>query len=323
MSPDQEKALLELLQKGIPLTRKPFEEIAFSCGVSEEDVLNYVERLRSEGMVRRFGAVFDTRRLGYKSILCASSIPKDKLDEYAEKITPLIGVTHCYVREMPDAECPNLWFTLSYPQDIFTAMMDEVSSRLAPYEVHFLPATKRYKIDVIFGATIRNREEKTDFNEPVTSRERALIKALQGDTELCSDYFAKIAENSQMPEWDVMSTLEMWLRSGRLKRIGLLLRHRQAGYHANGMCCWNVENGDTQEFGRALAEQGEVSHCYERPSLPGFPYNLYAMIHAKTLDEANSIFNKIQASTGLSDGIILISTKEYKKTSMTFFASHK
>jgi DNA-binding Lrp family transcriptional regulator len=319
VSPEQETTLLELLQKGIPLTRKPFEDIAFTCNVSEKEIINYVAKLREEGIVRRFGAVFDTRRLGYKSILCAVSIPKEELDEYAAKVTPLIGVTHCYVREMYGTECPNLWFTLSYPQDIFTAMMDEVSSRLAPHKVYFLPATKRYKIDVIFGAAIRNREEKTDFNEPVTSRDRAIIRALQGDTELTSNYFEKIAEECGVSEWDVMSTLEMWLRSGRLKRIGLLLRHRQAGYHANGMCCWNVENGDTQEFGRALAEQGEVSHCYERPSIPGFPYNLYAMIHAKTLEEANSIFDKIQTSTGLSNGVILISTKEYKKTSMRFF----
>lgn len=318
MSPDQETKLLALLQQGIPLTRRPFEDIAFSCGVSEEDVLNYAAKLREDGVVRRFGAVFDTRRLGYKSILCAASIPAEKTDEYAAKITPLTGVTHCYIRETSEAETPNLWFTLSYPQDIFTAMKDEVVSRLTPYEVHFLPAVKRYKIDVIFGAAIRNREEKTEFDDPVTSRDRALIKALQGDTELCPNYFEAISAKVGMSEWDVMSMLEMWLRSGRLKRIGLLLRHREAGFRANGMCCWNVE-GDTLDFGRALADQDEVSHCYERPSIPGFPYNLYAMIHAKTLEEANAVFNKIQSATGLSNGLILISTKEYKKTSMTFF----
>lgn len=318
MSPGQEKDLLAALQQGIPLTRRPFEDLAISCGVTEKDVLNYIEKLREDGIVRRFGAVFDTRRLGYKSILCAVCVPEEKLDGYAAKITPLSGVTHCYVRETPTAKTPNLWFTLSYPQDIFPAMTDEVSARLAPYEVHFLPALKRYKIDVIFGSAIRNREEKTEFDDPVTARDRTLIKTIQGDTELCPDYFEAISKKAGMTEWDVLSALEMWMRSGRLKRIGLLLRHRQAGYRANGMCCWKVE-GDTLAAGRALAEQGEVSHCYERPSIDSFPFNLYAMIHAKTEDEANAIFEKIQSAAGLSGGLVLISTKEYKKTSMRFF----
>ena len=85
------------------------------------------------------------------------------------------------------------------------------------------------------------------------------------------------------------------------------------------MCCWHVA-GETQTVGRALAACDEVTHCYERSVAPEFPYNLFAMVHARSPDEAAAAFGRLEAATGLSGGVMLVSTKEHKKTSMTFFA---
>ena len=254
----------------------------------------------------------------------------EALDAAAAKLTPLVGVTHCYVREATSAlrpGVPNLWFTLSYPADIFPAMVDEVAARLGPYALHVLPATRRYKVDVVFGAATRAREEDVaegDDLPPVTARDRAVIGALQGDTEARADFFAALAGRLGMKEWDLLSTLEIWRRKGRLKRIGLLLHHRNAGWSANGMCCWRVA-GDTTAAGRALAARGEVTHCYERPEAPNFPYNLFAMVHARAAAEANAQFASLSAEVNRVAGaavpaVMLLSTREYKKTSMTFFA---
>ena len=328
MKIDFEEALVAL-QRGLPLSARPFAVLANDLGCTEADLLAAEARARAEGIVRRFGAVFDTRRLGYKSALCAATIPVDELDAKAAQLTPLVGVTHCYVRE-PLASCaanlPNLWFTLSYPGDIFSAMAGEVAARLKPYEVHVLPALKRYKVDVVFGAATRAREEQVEDDLPeLTARERRLVGALQGDTEVRSDYFAGIAEKLGVKEWDVLSLLHVWEKKGRLKRIGLLLRHRAAGWTANGMCCWRVE-GDTTQAGRALAARGEVTHCYERPQVPDFPYNLFAMVHAHSTDESRAQFAALDAhlaeTLGASvSGTLLLSTREFKKTSMTFFAN--
>ena len=328
MTSEKTKRILEELQRGLPFCKRPFEALADEVGCEESDVLAFLDECRGQGLVRRFGAVFDTRRLGYRSALCAAAISPSDLDAMAARLTPLAGVTHCYERvahsahQAPGTRCqaPNLWFTLSYPADIFAAMADEVSARLKPYEVHVLPATRRYKVDVVFGAATRAREESVeDDMPPVSSSDRAIIRALQGDTETRPDYFAAIAERLGMNEWNLLSTLELWRRRGRLKRIGLLLAHRNAGWTANGMCCWRIE-GDTTEAGRALAACDEVTHCYERPEAPGFPFNLFAMIHARSADEASAAFARIEAACGLSSGTMLISTREYKKTSMTFFA---
>ena len=317
--------ILAALQQGITFCRRPFEALADEVGCDEEDVLAFLDECREQGLVRRFGAVFDTRRLGYRSALCAAAVPSGELDAVAARLTPLTGVTHCYERveyRAPGTRCqaPNLWFTLSYPTDIFAAMADEAAARLKPYEVHVLPATKRYKVDVVFGAATCARDESVeDDMPPVTSSDRAIIRALQGDTETRSDYFAAIAETLGMNEWNLLSTLELWRRSGRLKRIGLLLAHRNAGWTANGMCCWRIE-GDTTEAGRALAACDEVTHCYERPESRNFPFNLFAMIHARSHEEASATLARLEKTCRLSAGTMLISTREYKKTSMTFFA---
>jgi DNA-binding Lrp family transcriptional regulator len=319
----QEDSLLALLQQGIPFCKRPFEALADEIGCDEADVLAFLDGCREQELVRRFGAVFDTRRLGYRSALCAAVVPPSELDAVAARLTPLSGVTHCYERKSVTLHpspfaFPNLWFTLSYPSDIFAAMADEVAARLKPLAVHVLPATRRYKVDVVFGAATRARDESVEDDMPVTARDRAIIRALQGDTATRPDYFAALAETLGMKEWDLLATLELWRRRGRLKRIGLLLAHRNAGWTANGMCCWRIE-GDTTEAGRALATCDEVTHCYERPEAPGFPFNLFAMIHARSPEEASATFARLEEACQLSAGTMLISTREYKKTSMTFF----
>jgi DNA-binding Lrp family transcriptional regulator len=206
--------------------------------------------------------------------------------------------------------------------------VSDVRARLAPAALHVLPASRRYKVDVVFGGATRVRDESVaDDMPPVTARDRAVIGALQGDTEARPDYFAALAEriNARLPagqglrEWDLLSCLEMWRRRGRLKRIGLLLAHREAGWTANGMCCWRID-GETYRAGRALAACEAVTHCYERPAVPAFPYNLYAMIHARSLTEAEAQFEALERTCSLAGGTMLVSTREYKKTSMTFFA---
>lgn len=322
-----DETLLAALQRGIPLEPRPFERLADELGLKEAEVLDFVRRCREEGMVRRFGGVFDTRRLGYASALCAVRLEAAALERAVAALVPLKGVTHCYLRELPASwparigaeKFPNLWFTLSCPRDVFAAMADEVRARLGAAEVHVLPALRRYKVDVVFGSATRVRDESVEDAAPVTARDRAMIRVLQGDTEVRSDYFAALAAKAGMNEWDFLSHLELWRRSGRLKRIGLLLAHRQAGWTANGMCCWNVE-GDTTEVGRALAACGEVTHCYERAQTPAFPYNVFAMVHARSLEDATAQYARLEAAAALTDGVMLVSTREYKKTSMTFFA---
>ena len=98
-----EERWLAELQRGIPLCARPFEALARELDCAEADLLSFVSRCRREGLVRRFGAVFDTRRLGYRSVLCAAAVPPAELDAAAAKVVPFVGVTHCYLRESAEA----------------------------------------------------------------------------------------------------------------------------------------------------------------------------------------------------------------------------
>jgi DNA-binding Lrp family transcriptional regulator len=307
--------MLAALQRGIPLSRRPFGDLALEIGCGGEDLIAAVEKSRAEGKVRRFGAVFDTRRLGYRSALCCASVSRP--DEAAAVLIPHREVTHCYLREAPG--CPNLWWTWSAPADEFDASLAAIS---LPH--HVLPAVRRYKIDVVFGGASIQRDESTEDDLPPPDEiAKRIIRELQGDTKVRGDYFAGLAEKIGINEWDLLSTLEMWRRNGRLKRIGLLLDHRRSGYVANGMCCFRVKS-DIVAAGRSLAASPYVTHCYERPQIAEFPYNLYAMIHCESRTEAEGRFAGLsedltRAGTELEDSVMLVSTKEYKKTSMRFF----
>ena len=322
------------LQRGIPLEPRPFAALARSVGLSEDDLLSEIARLRGDGKVRRFGAVFDARRMGWRSALCAASVPPKDIEKVAAELVPISGVTHCYERVPHDSQrlapdsaelprVPNLWFTLTSPSDCFGAAFMDVEYRLHPHFVRELPALRRFKVDVVFGADSRERDENVECGKPLAPEELSVVRALQGDTEVRSDYFAAVAGKAGTTEWKLLAALEMWKRSGRLKRIGLLLAHRNAGWTHNGMCCWRFDGPDATAVGRALASRAEVSHCYERPKSSGFPYNLFAMIHCRSAEEADSVFASLDGTVAEAAGArlahtMLVSTREFKKTSLVF-----
>ena len=284
-------------------------------GCCESDLMDRVAAELREGRARRFGAVFDARRVGFRSTLCCADVSDP--DAAAALLAPRREVTHCYLREAPG--CPNLWWTWSAPADSVDASLSGI-----PFGFHSLPATRRYKLDVVFGGATRILEESVEDNmPPPDDRGRAIIRALQGNTEIRPDYFAAIAGKVGMKEWDLLSTLEIWRRKGRLKRIGLVLNHRISGYAANGMCCFRIE-GDTTAAGRSLAELDEVTHCYERAVCEDFRYNLFAMVHCNSHDEAQRQFDMLKRRLAALEApptasVMLVSTREYKKTSMAFY----
>ena len=307
--------MLAALQGGIPLARRPFEELSRELGCVEADLIACAADAMRDGRARRFGGVFDARRLGFASALCCATMQDP--DDAAAFLVPRREVTHCYLREAPG--CPNLWWTWSAPSETFEASLSEI-----PFAFRSLPATRRYKVDVVFGGETRALDESVeDSLPPPDERERAIIRALQGDTELRPDYFAALAERIGIKEWELLATLEIWRRRGRLKRIGLLLDHRRSGYTANGMCCFRLA-GDTQAAGRALAGLSEVTHCYERPQCDEFQYNLFAMVHGTSVEEANRQFDLLKSCLSALDepptaAVMLLSTKEYKKTSIAYY----
>jgi DNA-binding Lrp family transcriptional regulator len=332
-----EKAVLTRLQHGVDPVARPFRGLP----MAEREVLALLVRTQADGLVRRFGAVFDARRLGYRSILCALECPPGILETQADIIASHSGVTHCYERRplIGSADYPALWFTLAMLHDVFDEGLAVLRSQLGALPsaeamhascLFEFPALRRFKIDVVFDLRTVDRDETFPGATPApergdgesfrvfTDQERALVRALDQQIPAVERPFAVIADRLGMREEDVLSRLQAWTREGVLRRIAVVLNHHEAGFKANAMCVWPVE-GDVLAAGRRVAQRTEVTHCYQRPRATRFPFDLYAMIHTPSWPQTRALFDDIAADCKLTGGELFASGREFKKSSMHYF----
>ncbi len=153
---------------------------------------------------------------------------------------------------------------------------------------------------------------------PVEAEDRRLIQRCCGDIGDAVRPFLSVAAELGMNEDDVLRRLQAYKDSGALRRFGAVLRHQAAGYVANGMSGWNVPDADVDRVGGIISACRKVSHCYERPRVPDWPYNVYGMIHGASRDECLATAAQIARDTGITDYQVLFSLREFKKTSMVY-----
>ncbi|MGE4506024.1 MAG: AsnC family transcriptional regulator [Desulfovibrionaceae bacterium] len=141
-----DKDILNIIQSSFPLVSRPYAAIGEQVGLGEDEVLERVNRLRDEGVIRRLGGNFGSRELGWRSTLCAAKVPQEQLDAFVAEVNKHPGVTHNYLREHEF----NIWFTYIGPD------WDDVEATLAAItektgiKVLNLPADKLFKIKVDF-----------------------------------------------------------------------------------------------------------------------------------------------------------------------------
>ncbi|MDP2682250.1 MAG: Lrp/AsnC family transcriptional regulator [Deltaproteobacteria bacterium] len=153
----------------------------------------------------------------------------------------------------------------------------------------------------------------------ITNTEKAICAAVQDDIPLEPRPFETLARGIGISEGEFIKNVQELLDKGYIRRFGAALRHRKAGITANGMGVWIVQEADRERIGKIMASFKEVSHCYERPSFDGWPYNLFTMIHGKTKEECYETARKISEATGIKDYKLLFSSQEFKKESMVYF----
>jgi DNA-binding Lrp family transcriptional regulator len=147
---DIDRRILTILQKEFPLDAEPYRVIGERVGLTGEDVLRRVTRLRDEGIIRRIGAVFDVRKLGYASTLCAARVPEEKIEDFVAVVNSYRGVTHNYRR----GHTFNVWFTFIAPSmaEIEQAL-EEIKDATGVDQIIIMPATRTFKIDASFDLT--------------------------------------------------------------------------------------------------------------------------------------------------------------------------
>jgi len=320
---DLDRRLLDRIQRDFPIDPRPFEALARELGTDEATVMNQVRQLQSGGVVRQIGPVFDLHRLGYTSTLCAAKISADAIDNVASHINAYPEVTHNYLR---DAEF-NMWFTLVAPsQERMDEIREEIRKLHGVQDVISLPADRTFKINVHFNL---NRDSHHLFETPaqingdcphLRDRDIALIRALQAPLPLVVRPYLEIAKQAGMTEDEVISQLRAWLASGLIRRFGARVKHHAIGYTANGMSVWDVPADHVEFAGRYIASLPEVSHCYTRPRMPQWPYNLYAMIHGTHEEQVLALARQLAQRLNIQRWEVLFSTRELKKSAPVYFS---
>lgn len=328
---DTDRNLLTAIQACLPADERPFDVLARRLDITPEETVGRVQRMVTYGLIRRLGPIFDSRSLGYVSTLVAAKVPPDRLADVAARVTRLSGVTHNYERQ----HAYNLWFTLTSPS---AAALEETLASLRREtdiaDVHSLPAETVYKIRVQFDLTGEGPppdaapagSAAASPPPPLTDEQKALVRLLQDGVPAEAEPFAPIAARLGRPVTEVVEQVRVWLASGVIRRMGAVVRHRELGFHANGMAVFRVPPDVVDAAGRRLAECPAISHCYRRPPLPDFAFNLFAMTHGQSEDEVRrTVAREAEALNPIGpphppyEHDVLFSTTEFKKVSMRYF----
>lgn len=320
-----DKKLLNEIQWVFPLAERPYLEIANRHGISEDEAMRRISAMKDIGIIRQINAIFDTRRLGYKSALVAFAVMPDRLDLVAERINEHPGVSHNYERNHEY----NMWFTLAVPPG---SDMKEDLDRMAALDgvikYRVLPTLKLYKIGVRLDMVNDDAESPKPTDDvkhlnpekvELSDRDKEFIRELQKDLKVIAEPFKELAGNLWITTAELFAKAREYEEMGIMRRFAAILRHRDAGFVANGMVVWHVPEEKIDEVGFKLAGFPQVSHCYRRPIYPDWRFNLFSMVHARSLKAAEKMAEEMSETIGVKDYQILFSSREFKKERVKYF----
>ena len=323
---DTDRELLDEIQNDFPLDARPYRVLGQRFGLSEDKVIERMARLKGT-IIRQVSAIFDTRRLGYQSSLVAFAFPEDGVDAGAHIINRHPGVSHNYRRN----HRLNLWFTVAVSPDAdLDRTIEVLAEQSQPDDWVKLQTLRMYKIGVELDMTgkrsiterkkVHNAGDDWNVKLDFSPDERATIVELQKDLPAVRRPFLPLAEALGISEDQLFERARNLQERGAMRRYAAILRHRNVGYAFNAMGVWEVPDGaPVDELGYQMASFRSVSHCYRRPVYPQWPYSLFSMVHATTKKECQEAVKEISESTGITDYMMLYSTREYKKTRVRYF----
>ena len=309
-----QKQLCNVLQDGLPICPKPYDDLAKYLNNNEKTVLQEIRELKESGVIRRICALINSRALGMTSTLVAAHIPEENLPEVAEAVNSLENVSHNYLRE----HYYNLWFTLQAesPKQI-EVTVSNLSGRFG-IDFYSLPIERVFKLDVRFdvegegqlpGDIDQLPKSKTvELNEA----EKQILSKLEDDLDVISEPFDFLCSEGLEAE-GVLRIIQRLIDKGVIRRIAAIVDHRKLGFVANILFCSEVPQNRIVEAGKALARFGAVSHCYERKTVEDWPYNLFAMMHGKSMGEIQHLINKFTESEKIDSFELLPTAAELKK----------
>jgi DNA-binding Lrp family transcriptional regulator len=324
---EHDKRLLNLMQGRFEPVERPYAHVAQLAGLEEAEVLARVQRLLDGRIIREVTPIFDTRALGYSSMLVAAKVDPEHPHRAAGFINSHPGVTHNYLRNHDF----NLWFTIATEPGSALGLdgtLEVIQAKTGAASIRQLPTLTLFKIRMDLEME-RGTDALAAAGEAVAPRELApielseediaTIRATQGPMPVVPEPYAPAAERLGVPQREVLARLESLRERGGLRRVAAILFHRRAGFSANGMGVWRVAPDEVLETGKRMAAFRGISHCYERPTYPDWPYSVFTMAHGRSKEECDAVLDAIAAATGITERATLYSSTEFKKVRMLYF----
>jgi len=322
-----DKRLLNLMQGSFPLAPRPYAEVARLAELPEADVLSRVERLLRERIIRQVTPIFDTRVLGYKSMLVAARVDPENPHRAARIVNSHPGVSHNYLRNHDF----NMWFTIAVEPDSRLGLdgtLDVIQRETGADSIRQLPTLRLFKIRMDLEMekgteALQKAAAESEYREPepieLEELDVEVIRALQGDMPIVEEPYAPAAEKLGISQARLLEHLESMQERRALRRVAAILFHRRAGYSANGMGVWRVPEERILELGPHMASFRGISHCYQRPTYADWPYSVFTMAHGRSKEECDAILDSIETETGISERATLYSSTEFKKIRLLYF----
>jgi len=322
-----DKKLLNLLQGSFPLAERPFAEVAELAEASEQEVLCRTDRLVRERIIRQVTPIFDTRVLGYESMLVAAKVDSEHPWRAAKVINSHPGVSHNYLRNHDF----NVWFTIAIEPGSRLGMqgtLDVLQELTGAESVRQLPTLRLFKIRMDLemekgtgelAAAGTAEEPKDPERADLSELDLAVIKGLQGDMPVAAEPYAPAAAGLGVSQPQLLEQLESMRERRILRRVAAILFHRRAGFSANGMGVWRVPEQRVMELAPRMASFRGISHCYQRPTYADWPYSVFTMAHGRSKQECDAILDSIAEDTGIEDRRTLYSSTEFKKIRLLYF----
>jgi siroheme decarboxylase len=326
---DTDKHLMNLLQSSYPLEAEPFELIAAEAELDPADVKERTQRLLDGRIIREITPIFDTRALGYSSMLVAAKVDTENPQRAAQIINAHPGVSHNYLRTHEF----NLWFTIATPPDSELGLQGtlDVLQRLTGAEsIRQLPTLQLFKINMnleMEGGTeelaksVEAAPPRELERQPYDDTDIAVIRALQGPMEVTDRPYDAPAAEVGMDTDAFLDHLRGMVDRKILRRVAAILYHRRAGFSANGMGVWRVPEDQILEVGARMAAVRGISHCYQRPTYADWPYSVFTMAHGRSKEECDTVLDRIAEEHDLhgDDRAVLYSSTEFKKIRLHYF----
>jgi len=322
-----DRRLLNLMQGKFPIEPRPYARVAELAGIDERQAMERVQHLLEQRIIRQVTPIFDTRALGYSSMLVAAKVDPENPHRPAAVINAHPGVSHNYLRNHEF----NLWFTIATEPDSRLGLDGtlEVLAREAGAEsVRQLPTLKLFKIrmDLEMEGSTEDLSRAAVAADPVELDPQpyddfdvAVIRALQGDMPVIEEPYAPAAAELGVTQERFLDHLAGMQERGLLRRVAAILFHRRAGFSANGMGVWKVPDDQILDIGRRMAAVRGISHCYQRPTYQDWPYSVFTMAHGRSKEECDAILDAIEEMTGITERATLYSSTEFKKIRLLYF----